>query len=50
MRWVGNPLTYAPALLLQEIAYSYRVWITLNKPLYDLLQYVKIEPDIHLPE
>jgi hypothetical protein len=50
MRWVGNPLTYAPALLLQEIAYSYRVWITLNKLLYALLQYLKIKPDIHLPE
>ena len=45
-----NPLVYAPAPLLQAFAYSYRVWITLNKLLYAPLQYPKINPDIHLPE
>ena len=30
----GNPLFYTPALLLQDFAYSYRVWITLIKLLY----------------
>jgi hypothetical protein len=42
---------YASALLLQQdFAYSYRVWITLNKPLYAPLQYLKIKPDIHQGE
>jgi len=45
-----NPLVYAPAPLLQDFAYSYRVWITLIKLLYAPLQYPKINPDIHLPE
>jgi hypothetical protein len=45
-----NPLVYAPAPLLQDSAYSYRVWITLIKLLYASLQYPKINPDIHLPE
>jgi hypothetical protein len=45
-----NPLVYAPAPLLQDIAYSYWVWITLIKLLYAPLQYPKINPDIHLPE
>ena len=47
---VGNLPTYAPALLLQDCAYSYRVWITLIKLLYAPLQYLKINPDIHLAE
>ena len=36
--------------LLQVSAYSYRVWITLIKLLYAPVQYLKINPDIHLPE
>jgi hypothetical protein len=36
-----------PALLLQNIAYSFRVWIPLIKLLYALLRYLKIDPDIH---
>ena|SRR5215218_2146460 len=40
----GNPFAYAPALLLQDIAYSYRVCITLIKLLYFPLQYLKIAP------
>ena len=49
-REVVVPKTRTPTPLhdfLQDIAYAYRVWITLNKPLYALLQYLKIEPDIH---
>ena len=45
-----NPLVYAPAPLLQDLAYSYRVWITLIKLPYAPLRYPKINPDIHLPE
>jgi len=51
-----HPLAYAPALLLllllllQDIAYSYRVWLTLIKLLYALLRHPKINPIIHLPE
>jgi hypothetical protein len=45
-----NPLVYAPAPLLQDFAYSYRVWINLIKLLYAPLWYLKINPDIHLPE
>ena len=46
-----NPLVYAPALLLlQDLAYSYWVWITLIKLPYAPLRYPKINPDIHLPE
>jgi len=36
--------------LLQDFAYSYRVWISLNKLLYAPLQCPKIDPDIHLAE
>jgi len=43
----GNPLAYAPTLLLQDFAYSYRVWITLIKLLYFSLQSSKIDPYIH---
>jgi hypothetical protein len=45
-----HPLAYAPALLLQDIAYSYRVWITLIKLLYALRRHPKSTPFIHLPE
>src|SRR5215213_7655159 len=45
-----NPLVYAPAPLLQDFAYSYRVWITLIKLLYALLGHLKIDPDIHQGE
>ena len=44
------PLTYAPTLLLQDSAYSYRVWMTLIKLLYAPLQYPKINPYIHQGE
>ena len=37
-----NPLVYAPAPLLQDFAYSYRVWITLIKLLYAPLRHLKI--------
>src|SRR5215216_3996292 len=46
----GNPLAYAPALLLQDFAYSYRVWITLIKLLSGPLRYPKTDPDIHQGE
>src|SRR5215218_4012086 len=36
---------HAPALLLQDIAYSYRVWITLIKLLYAPLRCLKIDPE-----
>jgi hypothetical protein len=45
-----HPLAYAPALLLQDIAHSYRVWITLIKLLYALRRHSKSNPIIHLPE
>ena len=45
-----NPPAYAPAPLLQDFAYSYRVWITLIKLLYAPLQYLKINPDIRSSE
>src|SRR5215212_7329532 len=38
---------YAPALPLQDLAYSYRVWITLIKLLYARLRYLEIHPEIH---
>jgi len=44
---------HAPTLrhyLLQDFAYSYRVWITLIKLLSAPLRYLKIKPDIHPPE
>jgi len=47
----GNPLTYAPALLLlQNSACSYRVWITVIKLLQAQLRHPKINPDIHQGE
>src|SRR5215216_5554334 len=46
----GNPLADTPALLLQDSAYSCRVWIILNKPLYAPLQHLQTNPDIHLGE
>ena len=46
----GNPLTYAPALLLQNCAYSYKVWITVIKPLQAQLRHPKINLDIHHSE
>ena len=47
------PETLSPTslqLVLQYLAYSYRVWITLIKLLYAPLQYLSIDPDIHPPE
>jgi hypothetical protein len=52
-RELGMPENHAPTLrhyLLQDFAYSYRVWITLNKLLSAPLRYLKIKPDIHPPE
>ena len=46
-RSLSAPLAYAPALLRQDSAYAYRVWITLNKPLSAPLQHPKINPYIH---
>ena len=46
--YAGKTYDYAPALLLQDCAYSYRVWITLIKLLYAPLRCLKIKPDIHL--
>ena len=50
----GPGPSYAPALLLllllQDIAYSYRVWITLIKLLYAPLQGDLFGPDIHQGE
>ena len=54
----AGPLSYVPAigdagppaLLLQDFAYSYRVWITLIKLSYTPLQGDLSGPDIHLPE
>jgi hypothetical protein len=45
-----NLLAYAPALVLQDFAYSYRVWITLNKLPYAPLLCPKINLDIHQGE
>ena len=42
----GNPPSYTPTLLLQDFAYSYRVWITMNKLLYAPLRYLKNNPTI----
>jgi len=48
---VRNPSSfYAPALVLQDFAYSYRVWITLIKLSYTPLQHPQSNLDIHLPE
>src|SRR5215217_639284 len=44
------PENHAPTLrhyLLQDFAYSYRVWITMIKLLSAPLRYLKIKPDIH---
>src|SRR5215211_7080626 len=41
---------YAPALPLQDLAYSYRVWITLIKLPYAPLRHRRSGPDIHPPE
>src|SRR5215204_2282256 len=52
-RELGMPENHAPTLrhyLLQDFAYSYRVWITLNKLLYAPLRYLKSKPDIHQGE
>src|SRR5215204_6170856 len=40
----------AATKLLQDSAYSYRVWIALNKLLYAPLQHPKTNPDIHQGE
>jgi len=40
-------LTAPPLLLLQEFAYSYRMWITLIKLLYAALQGCLSHADIH---
>jgi len=58
MLYVGSPLLlevqqtsfYTPALLLQDFAYSYRVWMTLIKLLNAPIRYLKFDPDIHLAE
>jgi hypothetical protein len=52
-RELGMAENHAPTLrhyLLQDFAYSYRVWITLIKLLYAPLQYRLPRPDIHPPE
>ncbi len=48
--YAENLPAYAPALLLQDFACSYRAWITLIKLLYALLRYLKTKPVIHLGE
>jgi hypothetical protein len=45
----GNPLSYAPTIL-QDSAYPFRMWITLNKLLYAPLQYHHTGPGIHEAE
>jgi hypothetical protein len=46
-----NKLAYAPALLLlQDFAYSYRVWITLIKLPYAPLRHHRSGPNIHEAE
>jgi len=45
-----HPLAYAPALLLQDIAYSYRVCINLIKLLYALRRHPKSNPIIYAAE
>jgi hypothetical protein len=49
-RSLSVPLAYAPVLLLQDIAPSYRVWINLIKLLYALHQQPKTNPNIHIAE
>ena len=40
--YAGNPGAYAPALLLQYLAYACRLWTTLNKLPYAPLRYPRI--------
>src|SRR5215216_5071669 len=48
---VRNPGSfYAPALVLQDFAYSYRMWITLIKLSYTPLQHPQTNLDIHPAE
>ena len=48
---IALALFYAPALLiLQDIAYSYRVWITLIKLSYTPLRGCLSDPDFHQGE
>ena len=52
-RELGMAENHAPTLrhyLLQDFAYSYRVWITLIKLLYAPLQHPKTNLDIHAAE
>src|SRR5215218_6917680 len=52
-RELGIPENHAPTLrhyLLQDFAYSYRVWITLIKLPYALIQRGVSGPDIHQGE
>src|SRR5215212_8134557 len=52
-RELGMPENHAPTLrhyLLQDFAYSYRVWITLIKLLYASVWSPRIHPDIHQGE
>src|SRR5919112_6876495 len=52
-RELGMPENHAPTLrhyLLQDFAYSYRVWITLIKLPYALLRYHLSGPNIHQGE
>jgi hypothetical protein len=52
-RELGMAENHAPTLrhyLLQDFAYSYRVWITLIKLLSAPLRYLKIDPNIHQGE
>jgi hypothetical protein len=45
-----SPVLEARFLRDQDFAYSYRVWITLNKRSYGPLQCLKIDPHIHSSE
>jgi hypothetical protein len=52
-RELGMAENHAPTLrhyLLQDFAYSYRVWITLIKLLYASVWSPRIHPDIHQGE
>jgi hypothetical protein len=52
-RELGMPENHALTLrhyLLQDPAYSYRLWITLIKRIYTLHRYLKIDPHIHQGE
>jgi hypothetical protein len=50
MAFAEHPLAYAPAVLPQNFAYSYRVLITLITLLYVPLHYPKTNPDIYAAE